>query len=111
MTVRLDFRKHMKRTGFEKFVWVFLLLLIVTLTGLAGLLVALNGWLPPIPTPSFLRLRACPELMFTNSQPSFEGDATSEYSYFIYKDERRELSEFDLDWVENHCSVSNQRVW
>ncbi|MFM1899142.1 MAG: hypothetical protein RL577_1382, partial [Bacteroidota bacterium] len=26
-------------------------------------------------------------------------------SYFIYKGERRELDEFDLDWVESHCQV------
>ena len=48
-------------------------------------------------------IQDCPEQKIIDSMPVI--GPSGPRSYFIYKGERRELDEFDLDWVESHCQV------
>jgi hypothetical protein len=53
-------------------------------------------------------LQACPEEWYQNKMP---GTTTSEVSeYFIYEGKRRELKEFDLEWIKKNCDVKPQIV-
>lgn len=65
----------------------------------------------PTPTPSISLLRVCPEEWYDNRMPSTVGSSDVPREYFIYKGVRRELSEFDVNWVKTNCSVKPQAVY
>lgn len=52
------------------------------------------------------RLQICPEMWYDNQEPPSSG----ENQYFVLNGERRELSEFDVDWVKNNCNLTVQVV-
>jgi len=61
--------------------------------------------------PAVAPLKVCPEEWFSNQMPStIESNTPVSKEYFIYKGVRRELSEFDVDWVKTNCSVKPQVV-
>ena len=57
-------------------------------------------------------IQDCPEEQITNHMPAVSetGESIEPNSYFIYKGERRELAEFDLDWIAAHCDVAETEV-
>lgn len=58
--------------------------------------------------PTSTLLQVCPEEWIQNQMP---GPATSEVKeYFIYQGERRELKEFDLEWIKKNCNIKPQIV-
>ncbi|MEI8103400.1 MAG: hypothetical protein WCG84_00645 [Candidatus Moraniibacteriota bacterium] len=62
-------------------------------------------------TPTTTLLKVCPEEWFSNQMPStIESNTRVSKEYFIYKGVRRELLEFDVDWVKTNCSVKPQVV-
>ncbi|OGN02639.1 MAG: hypothetical protein A2655_02875 [Candidatus Yanofskybacteria bacterium RIFCSPHIGHO2_01_FULL_43_42] len=69
----------------------------------------------PTPTPSVNLLKVCPEEWYVNQMPGTVGLETDQNKipneYFIYKGIRRELSEFDINWVKTNCSVRPQVVY
>ncbi|NCU42013.1 MAG: hypothetical protein EOM19_04845 [Candidatus Moranbacteria bacterium] len=63
-------------------------------------------------------LRACPEEKIINAMPTFESESSGEYDagvppreYFILNGQRREIEEFDREWVEENCSFEEQVAW
>ena len=54
-------------------------------------------------------IRDCPEEKIINLMPVV-GESSEPNTYFIYKGERRELAEFDLDWVKANCDVTETEV-
>lgn len=54
-------------------------------------------------------IRDCPEEKIINRMPTV-GESSEAKTYFIYKGERRELEEFDLEWVEANCEVTETEV-
>lgn len=55
-------------------------------------------------------IRDCPEEKIINKMPGV-GKKEQPDSYFIYKGERREISEFDPAWVKEHCHVKETVVY
>ncbi|MEI7513638.1 MAG: PKD domain-containing protein, partial [bacterium] len=55
-------------------------------------------------------LKICPSQKIVNAMPSY-GVSAIPASYFILNGQRRELSEFDLNWVASYCSVPTQTVY
>jgi hypothetical protein len=53
-------------------------------------------------------LRVCPEEWIQNKMPST--DAQSANEYFIYEGKRREIKEFDMEWVKKNCTIKPQIV-
>lgn len=53
-------------------------------------------------------LRVCPEEWIQNKMPGIEGQEAKEY--FIIEGKRREIKEFDLEWIKKNCSVKPQVV-
>lgn len=53
-------------------------------------------------------IQICPEEWIQNKMPST--DAQSANEYFIYEGKRRELKEFDMEWVKKNCSIKPQIV-
>ncbi|MFH1802318.1 MAG: hypothetical protein ABH864_02590 [archaeon] len=57
------------------------------------------------------KLRVCPDEWYDNQMPcSCEGDDCSGCNdvpsqYFIVNGERMELSEFDIDWIDENCDL------
>ena len=91
---------------------IALIVLVVVLAGVAGYFVLNNRSATPTltpspaPTPSASLLRVCPEKWYDNRMPSTTvGPDDIPNEYFIYKGVRRELSEFDGNWVKSNCSV------
>ena len=84
----------------KKFTKIALIVLIVFLAGLVGYFVFSTG------NP----LRVCPDEWYVNRMPSIGRNNTSN-EYFSYKGERRELSEFDVDWVKTNCSIEPQILY
>ncbi len=64
-----------------------------------------------IPENSVSLLRVCPEEWYVNRMPSIIGSNDIPNEYFVYKDVRRELSEFDIEWIKINCSVEPQIVY
>ena len=55
-------------------------------------------------------IRDCPEEKIINRMP-VAGESSEAGAYFIYKGERHELEEFDLDWIEANCDVTETEVY
>lgn len=58
---------------------------------------------------SITLIRTCPSEKINNKMPTINSQSNS--SYFIYNGVRHELSEFDLNWVNNNCSVKETDVY
>ncbi|WP_437919579.1 hypothetical protein [Sphingobacterium sp. LRF_L2] len=58
-------------------------------------------------------IRDCPDEKIINKMPTVQqpGVDKQSNSYFIYKGERRELSEFDINWLEKNCKVKESIVY
>ena len=110
-----------------------LIIFVVVLVGVAGYFILPNSTsspqpihdssLTPISTPtstpnsipapknSASPLQICPEEWYVNRMPSIIGSNDITNEYFVYKDVRRELSEFDVEWVKINCPVKPQTVY
>ncbi|MDD5221491.1 MAG: hypothetical protein PHV47_02745 [Candidatus Pacebacteria bacterium] len=55
-------------------------------------------------------LRICPDIWYDNKMPSIDGENTV-MEYFVLNKERRELSEFDLEWVIDNCQIEKRIVY
>lgn len=53
-------------------------------------------------------LRVCPEEWIQNKMPGLETQEAKEY--FILEGKRREIKEFDMEWVKKNCSIKPQIV-
>ncbi len=53
-------------------------------------------------------IKACPEEWIQNKMPGPESKEAKEY--FIYEGNRRELKEFDLEWIQKNCNIKPQIV-
>ncbi len=53
-------------------------------------------------------IQACPDEWIQNNMPGPESKEVKEY--FIYEGQRRELKEFDLDWIKKNCNIKPQIV-
>lgn len=58
----------------------------------------------------------CPDAWYDNQQPCvcLENDCSNcegEKEYFIVDGQRRELSEFDVPWIQENCEVRKQAVY
>lgn len=53
------------------------------------------------------KLRICPDAWYDNQMP---GEVTKNREYLIVDGERRELDEFDIEWIKNNCAVNKPTV-
>ena len=86
---------------------IILILVIVAIVAVGGYFVLNNRSTTPPVSP----LRVCPEAWYDNRMPSTVESNDVPREYFIYKGVRRELSEFDVNWVKTNCSVKPQAVY
>jgi hypothetical protein len=56
------------------------------------------------------KLQLCPDEWIENRMPSV-GSPPQADQYFILNGERRELKDFDLEWIKKNCSVKPQIVY
>lgn len=61
------------------------------------------------PTPRSL-LKFCPDYLVDNKFPTMAGDTTPP-QYFIVNNTRREISEFDSDWVKVNCDLRKETLY
>lgn len=54
------------------------------------------------------RLQQCPDERIDDKMP---GPGGPKPSYYIFKGERREITEFDEAWVAKNCTVPTQAVY
>jgi len=57
------------------------------------------------------RLQVCPDEWIENAMPGPDTKGGPAKEYFILEGKRRELSEFDLEWVKKNCKVQKQTVY
>lgn len=71
-----------------------------------------SGKAPIAQVPNGL-LKVCPDRWYDNRMPTIMDRGTTRVSvqYFIYKGVRRELSDFDLVWIKNNCSIKPSSVY
>ena len=55
------------------------------------------------------KLQVCPDEWYDNQMPPVE--PSEQTQYFIINSERRELSEFDLNWIEQNCNIKPQKIY
>lgn len=53
-------------------------------------------------------IKHCPEAWYDNQMPGI--DPSSNNQYLIVNGERRELADFNMKWIQSHCSVSGPSV-
>ncbi len=80
-----------------------------------SVLVLLTGCIPEIKSqensPDLnTKLRQCPDKWIDNQMPSTD-KIKPETQYFIFNGERRELNEFDIEWVQKNCNLKKQIVF
>lgn len=58
-------------------------------------------------------LRDCPQTWYDNRMPGIvePGQPRPVTQYFIYKGERHELTEFDMNWVKANCNLTPSVVY
>ena len=56
------------------------------------------------------KLKICPDEWINNQMPTPVGSNNPPPQYFIVNGERRELSEFDVDWIKENCEVNEPTV-
>jgi len=56
------------------------------------------------------KLKQCPDEWIDNQMPSI-GPEKIERQYFILNGERREIDEFDMEWIQKNCGLRKQRVF
>ncbi len=54
-------------------------------------------------------LKVCPEEWIQNKMPG--PDTQQQNEYFILEGKRRELKEFDLEWIKKNCDIKPQIVY
>lgn len=52
--------------------------------------------------------RVCPDKWVNNQMP---GETEIPRQYFVVDGKRRELAEFDLNWIKQHCKVKPEFVY
>jgi hypothetical protein len=52
------------------------------------------------------KLKICPDAWYLNQMATYPEDKTPPSQYFIIDEERRELSEFDIDWIKENCEIN-----
>ncbi len=57
------------------------------------------------------KLKICPDSKIKNQMPTVQSDNNPMSVYFILNGQRRELSEFDLNWVGSNCNVKEEVVY
>jgi hypothetical protein len=66
---------------------------------------------PRASTPNLkTKLQQCPDEWIDNQMPSTDLKK-SETQYFILNGERRELYEFDVEWIQKNCGLKKQIVY
>ena len=53
------------------------------------------------------KLRICPDAWYDNQMP---GEVTKPREYLIINGKRRELDEFDIEWIRNNCAVNKPTI-
>jgi len=56
------------------------------------------------------KLQQCPNEWIDNQMPSV-GPKKLERQYFILNGERREIDEFDMEWIQKNCNLKKQKVF
>lgn len=54
-------------------------------------------------------LRVCPDEWIQNKMPGPDSQQTNEY--FILDGKRREIKEFDMEWLKKNCDIKPQIVY
>lgn len=54
-------------------------------------------------------IQDCPEEKIVNNMPTVGDDKTPK-EYYIYKGERKEIKEFDANWIAKNCTVKTSVV-
>lgn len=62
------------------------------------------------------KLQACPESKIINAMPGAQPDGGATVSeppreYYVYQGQRREIAEFDANWVGAHCEVPTETAY
>ena len=55
------------------------------------------------------QLRECPDEWIENRMPGPESDEARQY--FIFKGQRKEIKNYEVDWIKSNCSVKVQHVY
>ena len=60
------------------------------------------------------KLQICPDEWYDDQMPCVyvndSSECDMETQYFIIDNERRELSEFDVDWIKENCEINEPSV-
>jgi len=57
------------------------------------------------------KLRVCPDSWIENRMPSVSNTHNEKKQYFIVNGERREIDDYDLDWIKENCNIKPQIVY
>ncbi|MEX0932915.1 MAG: hypothetical protein WDZ77_02340 [Candidatus Pacearchaeota archaeon] len=74
-----------------------------------GLVIGFFIFSPKTPIEN-LKLKICPDAWYDDQMPTIIGSNNPPSQYFIIDGERRELSEFDVDWIKENCEVNEPTV-
>jgi len=86
----------------NKIIYIFL--------GIVAIVILINIFI--LMKQSFInsKLQQCPDEWIDNQMPSI-GPKKLERQYFILNGERREIDEFDMEWIQKNCSLKKQEVF
>ena len=54
-------------------------------------------------------IRQCPDEWIQNNMPSVSSEARAN-EYFIINGERKELKDYDMQWIKKHCNIEKTVV-
>ena len=62
-------------------------------------------------TPVANKIRECPDSWIENRMPSVSDKPSEKKQYFIVNGERKEIKEYDLEWIVENCNITPQVVY
>jgi len=57
------------------------------------------------------RIRECPDSWIENRMPGVSDKPDEKRQYFIVDGERKEIEEYDLEWIKQNCDIKPQIVY
>ena len=67
------------------------------------------GWTPEESTHVSGKIKTCPDEWYEDQMPRMAGDH-SPNQYLIIKGERKEIVDYDIEWIQEFCPVSQPTV-
>lgn len=90
---------------------ILIILPLIALGTIGYLFIKGEGDPSSIPEEKSEKIRICPDSWIENRMPGPPQEINKNRQYFIIDGERREIDDYDLDWIKENCDIKPKIVY